>query len=68
METLTLSVPDISCDHCKVSIERAVGSLESVDSVEVSIDQKTVNIAFRDSVDLAAATAAIEEQGYDIAS
>ena len=66
MTTLTLSVPDISCDHCKASIEEAVGSLETVDSVEVSVDQKTVNVSFRGAVDLPAVTAALEDQGYDV--
>ncbi|MEE9582486.1 MAG: cation transporter, partial [Acidimicrobiia bacterium] len=38
MSTRTLSVPDISCGHCKSSIEGAVGPLDGVELVEVAID------------------------------
>ena len=68
MNTITLSVPDVSCDHCKASIEGAVGTLDSVASVDVSIADKTVAITFVDGDDLVAVTAAIEEQGYDVAN
>ena len=66
MNTITLSVPEISCDHCKSSIEGAVNTLDSVASVEVSIDDKTVDITFVGDTDVVAVTAAIEEQGYDV--
>ncbi len=42
MDQITLSVPDISCAHCKSSIEGAVSKLDSVDRVDVSIDARTV--------------------------
>ena len=67
MADITLSVPEISCDHCKTSIEGAVGALDNVASVNVSIEDRTVDIAFVGAPDLADVTAAIEEQGYDIA-
>ena len=68
MSELTLSVPDISCGHCKSSIEGAVGALAGIDRVEVAIDDKTVDIAFDDAVvDLDAIVEAIEEQGYEVA-
>jgi copper ion binding protein len=68
MTTTTLSVPDISCGHCKSSIEAAVGGLDGVSRVEVSIDAKTVDVEFDDATDLAAITTAIEDQGYEVAS
>jgi copper chaperone len=68
MTRLTLSVPDISCGHCKSSIEGAVGSLDGVSTVEVAIDAKTVDLDFDEAVvDLEAIVGAIEEQGYDVA-
>lgn len=67
METITLSVPDISCGHCKSSIEGAVEPLDAVASVDVSIDDRTVDVTFVGGADLAAVTAAIEGQGYDVA-
>jgi copper chaperone CopZ len=44
METRTLFVPDISCEHCKHAIEEALGELVGVDIVKVDIPTKTVHI------------------------
>ena len=68
MTSTTLNVPDISCGHCKSSIEGAVGELEGIDSVEVSIEGKTVAVAYGDEVTLDTIIETIEEQGYDVAS
>lgn len=68
MTTKTLSVPDISCGHCKDSIEGAVNELTGVDTVEVSIEDKTVAVSFSDDLGLEKIVGAIEEQGYEVAS
>ncbi len=68
MTSITLSVPEISCDHCKNSIEGAVGELAGVDKVEVMIDSKTVDVSFDSATDRDAVVAAIEGQGYDVAA
>ncbi len=69
MSNETISVPDISCNHCKMSIEGAVGALEGVDKVEVHIERRTVDVDFDDaSISLDAIHAAIEEQGYEVAT
>lgn len=68
MQTTTLSVPEISCDHCKMSIEGATSQLEGVRSSTVDIPGKTVTVEFEaERVDLGSIVAAIEEQGYDVA-
>lgn len=66
MTQTTLDVPDISCGHCKMSIEAAVGDLAGVEKVEVAVEEKTVDLSFDDSVTLDQIIAAIEEQGYDV--
>ncbi len=67
MTTRTLSVPEISCGHCKSSIEGAVAPLDGVDKVEVHIDERTVDLDY-DGTDATfnAIVAAIEEQGYGV--
>ncbi len=67
MTTTTLSVPDISCDHCKMSIEGAVTELAGIERVEVHIQEKTVDVSFGESLGLETIIEAIEEQGYDVA-
>ena len=68
MTDLTLSVPEIHCDHCKTSIEGAVSALEGVATVEVQVDARTVRLTYDSArVGESAVTAAIEEQGYEVA-
>lgn len=68
MTALTLNVPDISCGHCKSSIEGAVNELQGIDKVEVHIDARTVDVAFDDAlVNRDAIVGAIEGQGYEVA-
>jgi copper chaperone len=68
MKQVTLSVPDISCGHCKSSIEGAVGPLEGVVSAVVTIDDRSVSIDY-DGSDKTMETIvmAIDEQGYEVA-
>ena len=69
MTTHSISVPDISCNHCKMSIEGAVGALSGVDKVEVHIEPRTVDVDYDEtSVSLDAIYGAIEEQGYEVAT
>jgi copper chaperone len=68
MKTETLSVPDISCDHCKMSIEGATSGLAGVAESTVDIPGKTVTITYEaDALDLDEIVSAIEEQGYEVA-
>ena len=61
--TITLSVPEISCDHCKSSIEGAVAQVSDVDDVRVDVASKTVHV---DGGERTAIVAAIEDIGYDV--
>ena len=67
MAELTLSVPDIHCGHCKSALEGAVGALDGVEKVEVTIDARTLDVAFDDTVQYATIVDAIEGQGYFVA-
>jgi copper chaperone len=67
MTDLTLTVPEISCGHCKMSIEGAVSTLAGIDRVEVTIDAHTVDVSYDEQVvDRAAIVDAIEGQGYEV--
>ena len=68
MTETTLSVPEIHCDHCKMSIEGAVKALEGVDSAEVSVEKATVSVGFAAPASIEGIIGAIEDQGYDVPS
>jgi copper chaperone len=67
MSTRTLSVPEISCGHCKSAIEAAVAPLDGVERVEVTIEAKTVDLDY-DGTDATLTTivTAIEDVGYEV--
>ncbi len=67
MTTMTISVPEIHCDHCKHSIEGVLASLPGVRSARVDIDARTVTVEVDQTrVDRGELVAVIEEQGYDV--
>ena len=67
MTQKTLSVPDISCGHCKSSIEGAVSPLDGVSKAEVSIDDRNVDIEYDPSkIELSNIVDAISDQGYEV--
>ena len=63
--TNTYSVPAISCDHCKQSIEGAVSKLEGVESVIVDIDARSVRVDGPVPDDKV--RSAITDAGYEVA-
>jgi copper chaperone len=67
MTQITLVVPDISCGHCKSSIEGAVASLDGVARAEVSVSKRTVDVEYDPAkLDLAAIVSAIDDQGFEV--
>jgi copper chaperone len=67
MTTMTISVPEIHCGHCKSSIEGALVPLPGVASARVDIPARTVTVEVDETVtDRARLVAAIEGQGYDV--
>ena len=68
MTQVTLNVQDISCNHCKMSIEGAVTELAGIESAVVDIEARSVDVSFDDgSQSLDRIITAIEEQGYEVA-
>jgi copper chaperone len=67
MTMMTISVPEIHCDHCKHSIEGALAPLPGVASARVDVEARTVTVEVDESLtDRGRLVAAIEDQGYDV--
>ena len=63
-----LNVPSVSCNHCKMAIEKAVGAVGGVGRVDVDVAEKTVTVDFDgDSVSLETIEATVAEEGYEVA-
>lgn len=68
MTETKISVPEIHCDHCKMSLEGALGALAGVTRAAVDVPSATIDVAFEDPVTVDDLIAAIEGQGYEVAS
>jgi len=67
MTTMTISVPEIHCDHCRHAIEGALAPLPGVASARVDVPARSVTVEVDETVtDRARLVAAIEEQGYEV--
>lgn len=67
MESITLTAPDISCEHCQRTIEHEVGSLTGVQSVSVDIPTHQVNVSYDPTyTSRAQIVAKLDEEGYPI--
>jgi len=64
-DTLTLSVPGMTCGHCEAAVKQEVGGVPGVASVAVDLDTKDVVVAGTD-LDRDAIVAAIDEAGFDV--
>ncbi|MGP8180678.1 MAG: heavy-metal-associated domain-containing protein [Acidimicrobiales bacterium] len=65
-ETITYSVPGMTCDHCKNAVNDELRSVAGVGTVEVDLDTKLVTVS-GENLDDRALRAAIEEAGYEAA-
>ncbi len=66
-EQTVLTAPDISCDHCVATINRAVGGLDGVSRVEADAATKQVRVEYDpERVSLAEIETVMAEEGYPV--
>ena len=65
-QTITYSVPGMSCDHCKHAVSTELGGVAGVTGVDVDLGTKVVKVT-GEGLDDVALRAAIEEAGYEAA-
>jgi copper chaperone len=59
---ITLSIPDMTCGHCKASVTQALAALPGTAAVEVDLPAKTVRID--GTADPAAMVRALDAIGF----
>jgi copper chaperone CopZ len=65
-ETLTYTVPGMSCAHCEAAVRGELETVAGVQSVDVSLETKAV-VVHGTGLDDGALRAAIDEAGYEAA-
>ncbi len=68
MTTKTFIAPDISCNHCVMTIQRELGELAGVQSVIAKADTKEVTVTFAVPANLEKISSLMEEIGYPISN
>lgn len=63
-ETVTYRVPGMTCAHCKASVTEELSAVTGVESVEVDLGTKLVEVSGQ-GLEEAALRAAIAEAGYE---
>ena len=64
MKEKTVSIPNISCGHCAMTIRRELGDIEGVAEVDVDIPSKTARIRWNPPADWTTIRAMLDEIGY----
>jgi len=59
-----LKVEGMSCNHCKMAVEKALRNISGVESVQVDLAQKEVVVS--GSADRGQLAKAVEEAGYTV--
>ncbi len=67
MASKTFQVPNISCNHCVMTIKREVGEMAGVASVDADASTKTVTVAWDAPADWESIKALLNEINYPAA-
>ncbi|MDD2373001.1 MAG: copper ion binding protein [Syntrophomonadaceae bacterium] len=67
MEQVVLNVEGMSCQHCKMAVEKSLQNLFGVTKAEVDLVAKTVKISYEtEKVSLNDFEMAITDAGYEV--
>ena len=63
---VVFTVPEISCGHCKDTIESTLNNVDSIESVSVDIEKKSVEVFSSSDFDMINVSQLLDEQGYTV--
>ena len=66
MNTTTLSIPGISCNHCVMTVNREAGFVDGAEFVSGDVETKSATFRVANDEALAALKAALAEAGYPV--
>lgn len=64
MQTKTVSIPSISCGHCKHTIESELAELDGVERVSVDVAGRTATIDWQEPITWPVIEETLAEIGY----
>ena len=63
---VVFTVPEISCGHCKDTIESTLNNVAAIKSVSVDIEKKSVEVVSSSNLDMMNVSELLDEQGYTV--
>jgi copper chaperone CopZ len=64
VETITLSIPNVSCNHCIMTVKRESGFVDGAEFVTGDVGGKTATFKVTSAEALASLKATLAEAGY----
>ncbi len=62
----TIMIEGMQCNHCKMSVEKALNSIEGIEKVEVDLDGKKAVIESNKEIEDSKIKSVIEEAGFNV--
>ena len=63
---INFNVPEISCSHCKETIENTLSNVSQISETNVEIESKSVNVKLSEELDIKVLEDLLDEQGYTV--
>ena len=64
MNSIILSSPNISCQHCAGNIKKTLSQFNEIEDIEIDINTKRVTITLKEDIDNDEILSAMEHAGY----
>ena len=68
MNTNQMSIPAISCGHCKLTVEREVSELAGITKATVDVELKQLTVEFETPATLVQIQGLLQDIGYPAAA
>jgi copper chaperone CopZ len=66
MKKLTMHIEGMSCNHCKMAVEKALQGVTGVSKAEVDLQKRTAAVTAQDTVINESLIQAVEDVGYTV--
>lgn len=66
LEMKTIMIEGMQCNHCKMSVEKALNSIEGIEKVEVDLERKKAVVEASKEIENAKIKEVIEEAGFNV--
>lgn len=64
MQTITLKIEGMTCQHCVKSVNKALSEIKGVKSVLISLETKQAAVSFEDDIKKEDLIKAVDEIGF----